>query len=617
MNQTLKPWEHAKGGGSLHDALAARFVESLSYDTRLYRHDIAGSLAHARMLADVGLISRDELAQIEQGLTQIEHEITAAHVTGWPGWKVELEDVHMCIEAALIEKIGDAGRKLHTGRSRNDQVALDLKLWLNDAVAELEQEFTELFRAFVELAQRDGDIVMPSYTHLQRAQPIVAGGELIAWLTAFDRALTRLLMLRVVNAGNPLGSGAIAGSSLPLDRQATAAVLKVGEPSPSSIDATANRDDAVDFVYSLAMTSMTLSRWAEQWIIYMTSEFSFLSIGESYTTGSSMMPQKRNPDMLELIRGRCGNIYGNLVALMTTLKGLPIGYNRDLQEDKRQVFAAFDMVRDCLKMATGIVRSARFRADRITAGIDRGYADATSLAEYLVTRGVPFRTAHQHVGRLVRLCDEKGLERLADLPLADMQSISDRIAADVAKWLTPANVVHRYQSIGNAGMGYRPQLEAWMARLSGNGAQPSGGGGVAGLFGSEVSLAEDEQRLIEAYQEQGRTLDDLPYTDEFETIHQQAGADQTRQQVFHKLQNLRKAGRLPRVGRAVEKPPITTAEQEQILTEIVQRYISRLSLRDQLPYTPGFDELVAAFNARTGLQFSPHQVWRVVAKLAK
>ncbi len=470
MSTAQKPWEHAKSGGSEHDALAARFVESLSYDTRLFRQDIAGSIIHSRMLRAQGLLSGPELAAIERGLGEILAEIEAAGVTGWGGWKLELEDVHMCIEAALIEKIGDPGRKLHTGRSRNDQVALDLKLWIDqEALPAIRVGLIDLLKAFISMAERDGMVVMPSYTHLQRAQPIVSGGELLAWAAAFDRSLARLLALRDVSvAGSPLGSGAIAGSSLPIDRPATAAAAGLGLPMSNSIDATATRDAAIDFLYTLATIGMNLSRWAEQWIIYMTSEFAMLTIGDAFTTGSSMMPQKRNPDMLELIRGRASNLYGSLFSILALCKGLPLGYNRDLQEDKRHLFAGYDMALDCLKMASAIVRSASFRPERIGRDLDRGFLDATSLAEYLVGRGVPFRTAHQHVGRLVRLCEERGCGKLADLPLEAMREICPDINADVADWLGAANVVKRYQSAGNGGVsGFQQQLAAFKERLKG------------------------------------------------------------------------------------------------------------------------------------------------------
>ncbi len=472
-NTNAKPWEHAKAGsGSAHDPLAARFVESISYDTRLYRQDITGSLAHAAMLESVGLITKKDLAQIKRGLKAIQKEIDVQQ-NDWPGWKVELEDVHMCIEAALIEKVGDAGRKLHTGRSRNDQVALDLKLWIGDAQKKLDEQFQTLFKNMVALAKRDGFTVMPAYTHLQRAQPIVAGGEIMAWLAALDRCQQRFAALQAVNAHNPLGSGAIAGSGLPLNRKQTAAALPVGPPTTNSIDSTSTRDAALDMVYALAMTSQTLSRWAEQWIIYLSEEFGFISIGHAYTTGSSMMPQKRNPDMLELIRGRCGNVYGNLVGLLTMTKGIPLGYNRDLQEDKRHLFAAYDVVIDCLEMAGRIVKSAAFKADHIEQSLHRGFLDATALADYLVTQNVPFRTAHQIVGRLVLACETRKLDQLSELNVDDFNAVCKELgqkantcSKDVYQWLGAANVVKRYRSAGNAGVsGFKAQLRVWEQRL--------------------------------------------------------------------------------------------------------------------------------------------------------
>ena len=470
-----KPWEHHKEGGSEADPLAARFVASLDYDTRLYKVDIRGSLAHAAMLAKVGLITEAERAEIERGLKEIEAEIEAAPggVTGWPGWKIELEDVHMCIEAALIEKTGDAGRKLHTGRSRNDQVALDLRLWLQDALADLIPRFELVEHALVEVAERDGRVVMPSFTHLQRAQPAIVGGELFAWAEALQTAKSRCIHLTTFWGNSPLGAGAIAGSSLPLDRRHVASTLGFheGSTAANSIEATASRDAAIDFVYALAMTAMWLSRWAEQWIIYATTEFGFITLDPKYTTGSSMMPQKQNPDMLELIRGRCGGVYGHLVALLTMCKGLTIGYNRDLQEDKRHVFAAYDTVSDCLEIAAGIVRTTKFNEERIKAGLDRGFLDATSLAEYLVTKGVPFRTAHQVVGRLVHLCTSTGRHKLAQLSVDEMNGAMPAEAgtpfsSDVYDWLGPENVVKRYQTAGNAGVsGFEEQLKAWKRRL--------------------------------------------------------------------------------------------------------------------------------------------------------
>ncbi|MEM1186862.1 MAG: argininosuccinate lyase, partial [Planctomycetota bacterium] len=331
-----KPWEHNKGDAAGSSApasadptagLAARFVSSLDYDWRLYAHDIAGSIAHARMLQHVGLISPDDLADIERGLDDIKAEIDALGPNGrqWPGFKVELEDVHMCVEATLIEKIGEPGRKLHTGRSRNDQVALDLKLFVIEAEEEVLRRCQTFCEQIVRLAARDGELLLPSYTHLQRAQPIVAGGELMAWANAIDRAAYRMNLVPSLNYDMPLGSGAIAGSSLSLDRTHTQGAMDFKTVTENAIDATASRDVAVDFVYACAMTSMTLSRWAEQWILYASTEFGFITLEDTFTTGSSMMPQKQNPDMLELIRGKSGSVYGCLVALLTMLKGLPVG----------------------------------------------------------------------------------------------------------------------------------------------------------------------------------------------------------------------------------------------------------------------------------------------------
>ena len=489
-----KSWQARIGEAT--DALAASFVESISYDRRLYKHDIAGSIAHATMLAKVGLINDAERDAIIEGLRGIERDIEAENFK----FDIANEDIHMVIEAALIERIGEPGRKLHTGRSRNDQVALDLKLWITEASFELSTQVSEVMRSFVSLANRSGDVVMPSFTHMQRAQPIVAGAEALAWAEMFSRDHSLLYDLRNYTLHfMPLGSGAIAGSSLPIDPGETSAQLdatkdwtnkaitleraqelsrKLHVPR-NSIEHTATRDHACDLLYSCARISMHLSRWAEQWIIYMTTEFGFIKIADRYTTSSSMMPQKRNPDMLELIRGRCGNVYGDLFALMTILKGLPIGYNRDLQEDKRIVFRAYDMVSSCLKMAAAIVNSASYDKDRIEPTLDRGFLDATSLAEYLVTKGVPFRTAHHIVGTLVSHCEKTGKHALGQLSVEDFNGAIEtsskavgsvgqvvRVDEEVYTCLGARNVVKRYQSAGAAGgKPFEEQLKAWKERL--------------------------------------------------------------------------------------------------------------------------------------------------------
>lgn len=479
------------------DAIAQKFVESISYDRRIYKQDIAGSIAHATMLAKVGLITDAERDAIIEGLKTIERDIEAGTFV----FDESLEDIHMVIEAALIDRIGEPGRKLHTGRSRNDQVALDLVLWLYDSSNSLEHQLEDLRFGFGRLAVRSADVIMPSFTHLQRAQPISAGAEALAWGQMFERDQIRFAMVKHgCQMFMPLGSGAIAGSSLSTDaketslgiqsyfmrsegkseEQITAGLKMLRNPNraesipvpKSAIEHTATRDLACDFVYACAMISQHLSRWAEQWIIYMTTEFGFLKIADRYTTSSSMMPQKRNPDMLELIRGRCGNVYGDLFALMTILKGLPIGYNRDLQEDKRIVFRAYDTVSSCLTMAAAIVNSANYDKERIEPTLDRGFLDATSLAEYLVTKGIAFRTAHHIVGTLVARCEKEGKHALAQL---SVEAFNDELKAhgaavgvteDIYTCLGAANVVKRYQSAGAAGgKPLEDQLAAWKKRL--------------------------------------------------------------------------------------------------------------------------------------------------------
>jgi argininosuccinate lyase len=462
------------------DAIAQKFVESISYDRRIYKQDIAGSIAHATMLAKVGLITDAERDAIIAGLKSIETDIEAGNFV----FDESLEDIHMVVEDALIKRIGEPGKKLHTGRSRNDQVASDLASVLLRFETDLDEQLEDLAKAFVALAEKSKNTVMPSFTHLQRAQPICAGAEALAWCKMFRDDGERLLMLSQLNSHiyneQPLGSGAIAGTSLPLDAAYTAALLGFSKPTSSGIYHTASRDHAAEFLFGLSMISMHLSRWAEQWIIYMTTEFDFIKIADRYTTSSSMMPQKRNPDMLELIRGRCGNVYGDLFALMTILKGLPIGYNRDLQEDKRIVFRAYDTVSSCLTMAAAIVNSASYDKERIEPTLDRGFLDATSLAEYLVTKGIPFRTAHHIVGTLVARCEKEGKHCLAQLSVEQFNEViaastktqgtsttAVRVDDDVYTCLGAHNVVKRYQSAGAAGgKPFEAQLAAWKKRLN-------------------------------------------------------------------------------------------------------------------------------------------------------
>jgi len=440
------------------DALAVDFVESLSFDFRLAKYDIVGSLAHAAMLQSVGLITRQDLSAISRGLQAIAADIAAGKFK----YDVAQEDIHMAVEAALIARIGEPGRRLHTARSRNDQVALDIRLWCRDAIGILTTKIADLQRAFVTLADRDGYHPMPSYTHLQRAQPIVAGHELLAYCEMLERDRARLADCFARVNVCPLGSGAVAGTTLPINRTKTAKLLNFPAVSDNSLDAISDRDFLCELAFDLSVIAMHLSRWAEQWILYATTEFSFIKIADQFTTGSSMMPQKRNPDMLELIRGKTGGVYGQLMALLTMMKGQPLAYNRDMQEDKRYIFFAYDQVAASLTIAAAIVLHTRFQPHHIAGRLDEGFTDATVLAEYLVKKGLPFRRAHQIVGTLVAECDKRRLSALSKLPLADLQKLAPVIQADIYKTLGPAHVTRAYRSAGSGGLtSLNKQLDKW------------------------------------------------------------------------------------------------------------------------------------------------------------
>ena len=459
MSKTDKSWQSRMTREQ--NALAIDFVESISYDTRLYKYDIVGSVAHAQMLSEQKLLTGKELAGIKKALT----EISAAIDDGKFDFDKKYEDVHMVIEAALIKKVGDLGRKLHTGRSRNDQVALDMRLWMRDRIDILIELVKDCQRAFVELAQTQGDIVMPGYTHMQRAQPVLAGHYVLAFAEMLQRDVERLQDARKRVNVNPLGSGALAGSSLPIDRARTAELLGFPAVTRNSIDSISDRDFCTEFVFACSMAAMHLSRLAEDWIIYQSQEFGFIKVDDSFCTGSSMMPQKRNPDMLELIRGKCGQLYGNLIALLTMLKGQPLAYNRDMQEDKRHIFDAADTIEACLKMTAAIVRNTTINGGIIERNLEDGFLDATALAEYLVRKGVPFRQAHQIVGGLVSKCEQDDLT-LAEIPLAKLRKTCDKIDQDVYKSLSASNVVKQYSVVGSAGKKQlKQQLNFWKKKL--------------------------------------------------------------------------------------------------------------------------------------------------------
>jgi argininosuccinate lyase len=418
------------------------FTASLPFDRRLYRHDIAGSIAHARMLAKVRLITRIEAARIVRGLRSIEREIASGRFHFDAGD----EDIHIAIERRLIGKIGDAGRKLHTARSRNDQIALDLRLFLRDETRAVLRLIDQLMRALATVARRHVETVMPGYTHLQRAQPVTLAHHALAYLEMlirdrerFAQALDRLDVM-------PLGAGALAGTTLPIDRRAVAQELGFRRVSENSIDAVSDRDFAADFIFAAALTMVHLSRMCEELILWTSAEFGFAMLPDEFATGSSMMPQKKNPDLLELIRGKTGRVAGDLVALLTTLKGLPLAYNSDLQEDKEPVFDALDTLKPSLGLLARLWPRIKFDAQRMRAAAG-GYALATDLAEYLVRRGVAFREAHGIVGRLVRdaVAAGKPLERLA---LAELRRYSSKFGADARILLMPERSVARRRIIG-------------------------------------------------------------------------------------------------------------------------------------------------------------------------
>jgi argininosuccinate lyase len=444
------------------DPRVERFTESISFDARLAAVDVQGSQAHARMLAKVGLLTAAEADQIVSTLAEIAEQIARGEFA----FRTELEDIHMHIESALIERLGDVGRKLHTGRSRNDQVATDLKLYVRGALTEIDRLLIDLQRAFLDRTVLDDGVVLPGYTHLQRAQPVMAAHYWLAYCEKLQRDRERVAdALRRVNV-LPLGAAALAGTTLPIDRQETARLLGFSGVAANSLDVSSDRDFLAESIFVLSLIAVHLSGWAEEWILWCTTEFGFLKLPDAYTTGSSIMPQKRNPDVLELIRGKSARVIADVQQILTLLKGLPMAYNRDLQEDKLAFFDAFDTVRACLELAPAVVVGARLNRDQIRSRLDEGFLDATTLMEYLIHRGVPMRTGHEVVGKLVRHCEAAGC-RLADVPLAELQQACSVIEADVSTWLGVDQVVRRLCSEGSGGaVPVSQQVSMWQTRLA-------------------------------------------------------------------------------------------------------------------------------------------------------
>ena len=441
--------------------VAQAYSQSVSFDRRLYRHDIAGSIAHAKALAKAGIISAAEQKKLEIGLREIEKEIAAGKFQ----WSESLEDVHMNIESALTKRIGEAGAKLHTARSRNDQVALDLRLYAKEQISAIGKQLKQFQVALLRLAQKHVDLVMPGYTHLQRAQPIYLAHHLLGQVEAFARDADRLRDCFQRTDVLPLGSGALAGSTIVLDRESVARELGFARVSQNSLDAVSDRDFVAEFLFCLAMIGMHLSRLSEDLIIWSTSEFGFIEFSEGFSTGSSLMPQKKNPDMAELTRGKTGRVYGNLMSILTTLKALPSSYNRDLQEDKEALFDSVDTISTALKVFSGMLPELKINRERMKAAASDPNLLATDLAEYLVKKGMPFREAHEIVGKLVADTIAKG-KRLNEVSLTALKKISRLFDADVTRIFDLRRSLAARQAIGApSSKNIAAQIKRWRKEL--------------------------------------------------------------------------------------------------------------------------------------------------------
>lgn len=443
------------------DSRLEAFGESISFDHRLYRHDIRGSIAHARMLSQQGLLTHEEFQQIEATLRDIEGQIQRGEMK----FSFALEDIHMHIENALIERLGDTGRKLHTARSRNDQVNTDVRLWVRDALDRVDDLLKQLQQAFVSRCDQDLDVIIPAYTHLQRAQPVLAPHYWLAYVEKFARDRSRVAdCRRRVNVCG-LGAAACAGTSLPIDRQATASELGFEAVARNSIDVSSDRDFVLESAFVLAMIAEHLSGWAEEWILWSTVEFNFIKLPHAFCTGSSIMPQKVNPDTLELTRGKSARVIGNLQTLMVLIKGLPLAYNRDLQEDKPPLFDSFDTVEACLGLAVPIVEQAALQRASISSRLELGYLDATTLMEHLIAKGMPQRTAHHLVGSLVRAAQEAKIP-LSQLSDQQLKQVDSSLDSSVREVLGVEKAVQAYHSSGSSNPELvQQQVQYWRQQL--------------------------------------------------------------------------------------------------------------------------------------------------------
>ena len=428
------------------DQLVFDFNASITFDKRLFHEDVTGSIVHATMLAKQGILTEEERKSIVEGLTGILEDVD----DGTLAIDETQEDIHSFVEATLIDRIGDAGKKLHTGRSRNDQVALDMRLYTRARVAEIDGLLKKLLEAILDTMENNLDTYMPGFTHLQKAQPITLAHHYGAYFEMFKRDRQRLSDIYKRMNYCPLGAGALAGTTYPLDREYTARLLHFEGPTLNSIDSVADRDYLIEFLSALSTIMMHLSRFSEEIIIWNSNEYQFVELDDAYSTGSSIMPQKKNPDIAELVRGKTGRVYGALMALLTTMKGLPLAYNKDMQEDKEMAFDAMDTAADCITLFTGMIQTMKFRKDRMAKSAMNGFTNATDAADYLVGKGVPFRDAHGIIGRLVLYCIEKDTS-IDALSLEELRSISDKFDEDIYDAISLKTCVEKSLTIGAPG----------------------------------------------------------------------------------------------------------------------------------------------------------------------
>ena len=428
------------------DQLVFDFNASITFDKRLFHEDVTGSIVHATMLAKQGILTEEERKSIIEGLTGILEDVDAGKLT----IDETQEDIHSFVEATLIDRIGDAGKKLHTGRSRNDQVALDMRLYTRARVAETDGLLEKLLEAILDTMENNLETYMPGFTHLQKAQPITLAHHYGAYFEMFKRDRQRLADIYKRMNYCPLGAGALAGTTYPLDREYTAKLLRFEGPTLNSIDSVADRDYLIEFLSALSTIMMHLSRFSEEIIIWNSNEYQFVELDDAYSTGSSIMPQKKNPDIAELVRGKTGRVYGALMALLTTMKGLPLAYNKDMQEDKEMAFDAMDTAADCITLFTGMIKTMKFCKDRMAKSAMNGFTNATDAADYLVGKGVPFRDAHGIIGRLVLYCIEKNTS-IDALSLEELRSISDKFDEDIYDAISLKTCVEKRLTIGAPG----------------------------------------------------------------------------------------------------------------------------------------------------------------------